>query len=234
MSGTLFLLPTAISTANPAENLPGNFLNTANQLDEFIVENIKTTRRFLRAVGFTKDFDQIPYHILNKHTPSQDIASFLEGAKNGKNIGLFSEAGVPGVADPGASVVELAHRKNLTVKPLSGPSSIFMALSASGFNGQNFAFNGYLPIDAKKRKEKIKQFEQRILKEDQTQIFIEAPYRNNTLAEAFLDSCHPDTMLCIASDITSPDEFIKTLSIKVWKKTKPNLHKKNTVFLLYK
>ncbi|MCF8309510.1 MAG: SAM-dependent methyltransferase [Bacteroidales bacterium] len=234
MSGTLYLLPTALSTANPADSLPAKFLQTVEQLDEFIVENIKTTRRFLRAIGFNKDFDQIPYHVLNKHTPTEDIAFFLEGAKNGKNIGLFTEAGVPGIADPGATVVETAHRQNLTVKPLSGPSSIFMALAASGFNGQNFAFNGYLPIDAKKRKEKIKQFEQRLLKEDQTQIFIEAPYRNNTLLEAFLDTCHPETRLCIASEITAEDEFIKTLSVKAWKKTKPNLHKKNTVFLLYK
>ena len=234
MSGILYLIPTTISQNNPGDTLPANLLQTVETLDEFIVENIKTTRRFLRSIGFSGDFDQIPYHQLNKHTPDNEIPSFLKGLDENKNIGLFSEAGVPCVADPGAVVVKIAHQKEIIVKPLSGPSSIFMALSASGFNGQNFAFNGYLPIDAKKRKEKIKQLENRIYQENQTQIFIEAPYRNKALLDAFADSCRPETLLCIASGITSDTEFIQTKPISAWKKQKPNLHKKNTVFLLYK
>jgi len=234
MSGILYLIPTTISSADPDNALPANLLPTVNLLDEFIVENIKTTRRFLRSIGFKKDFNHIPYHLLNKHTSSEEIPSFLKGMEQGNNIGLFSEAGVPCVADPGAIIVKFAHQKNLTVKPLSGPSSIFMALSASGFNGQNFAFNGYLPIDNKARRDKIRQFEQRVWQEDQTQIFIEAPYRNNAVLDAFLTSCRPQSMLCVASNVSAPDEFIKTLPVYGWKKQKPDLHKKNTVFLLYK
>lgn len=234
MSGVLYLIPTTISPKNPGDTLPANLLQVVEILDEFIVENIKTTRRFLRSIGFSGDFDQIPYHHLNKHTSENDIPSFLKGLDANRNIGLFSEAGIPCVADPGAIVVKIAHQKDIIVKPLSGPSSIFMALSASGFNGQNFAFNGYLPIDAKKRKEKIKQLENRIYQENQTQIFIEAPYRNKVLMDAFAETCRPETMLCIASGITSDEEFIKTKPIAAWQKQKPNLHKKNTVFLLYK
>lgn len=234
MSGILYLIPTTISTADPDDTLPANLLPTVNLLDEFIVENIKTTRRFLRAIGFKKDFDLIPYHLLNKHTSSAEIPTFLKGLEQDKNIGLFSEAGVPCIADPGAIIVKFAHQKKLTVKPLSGPSSIFMALSASGFNGQNFAFNGYLPIENKARKEKIKQFEQRVLQEDQTQIFIEAPYRNNAVLDAFINACRSESMLCVASNVSASDEFIKTLPVSGWKKQKPDLHKKNTVFLLYK
>ncbi len=234
MSGILFLIPTTISSAHPGDTLPKNLLTTVNQLDEFIVENIKTTRRFLRSIGFNKNFDNIPYHLLNKHTKQQEVPAFLKGLEENKNIGLFSEAGIPCVADPGAIVVKKAHQQNAIVRPLSGPSSLLMALSASGFNGQNFAFNGYLPIDAKKRREKIKELEQRIFQENQTQLFIEAPYRNNALMEAFLATCRAETLLCVASNITAPQEFIHTKSISAWRKQKPDLHKKNTVFLLYK
>lgn len=188
----------------------------------------------MRSIGFNKNFDYIPYHLLNKHTKQQEIPAFLKGLEENKNIGLFSEAGIPCVADPGAIVVKMAHQQNATIRPVSGPSSLLMALSASGFNGQNFAFNGYLPIDAKKRREKIKELEQRVFQENQTQLFIEAPYRNNALMEAFLATCRAETLLCVASNVTAPQEFIHTKSIPAWRKQKPDLHKKNTVFLLYK
>lgn len=234
MKGTLFLIPTAISNDNPTEALPIDFVEIVNELDAFIVENIKTTRRFLRSVGYTKDFDQIPYHLLNKHSDSYEMAEALKSLQNGKKVGLLSEAGMPCVADPGAAIVRQAHASDIKVKPVSGPSSIIMALSASGFNGQNFAFNGYLPIEAGKRKDKIKKLEQRIYQEEQTQLFIEAPYRNNALLDALIHVCHPETWLCVASEVTSADEFIQSKPMKAWKKSKPNLHKKNTVFLLYK
>jgi 16S rRNA (cytidine1402-2'-O)-methyltransferase len=157
----------------------------------------------------------------------------LEPLKKGKNIGLFSEAGMPGVADPGATAVCLAHQNNLRVKPLAGPSSIFMALAASGFNGQQFAFNGYLPVDSRKRTQAIRFYEKRMLQEQQTQIFIEAPYRNNQLMKALVNILSPETKLCVASEISAEQEFIKSQKIKAWQHQLPDLNKKNTVFLFY-
>lgn len=234
MKGTLFLIPTTISTDNPTQALPMGLLEIVDELEEFIVENIRTTRRFLRSIGYSKDFDNISYHLINKHSDSFEMDKALRSLQNGKKVGLFSESGMPCVADPGAAVVRQAHLAGIKVKPLSGPSSILMALSASGFNGQNFAFNGYLPIDAGKRKNIIRKLEQRVYQEDQTQIFIEAPYRNNALFDALVSSCQSGTWICVASEITTGAEFIQSKTVKAWKKSKPNLHKKNTVFLLYK
>jgi len=234
MNGTLFLIPTIISDAPHQNVLPQDILNTVNNVEVFIVENIKTTRRHLRKIGFKKDFDQIPYFSLNKHTKPQEIPSFLKAIEEGKNIGLFSEAGTPCIADPGAVVVKIAQEKNYHIKPLVGPSSILLGLMASGFNGQNFAFNGYLPIQPKERDNKIKELESRVYKENQTQIFIEAPYRNNKLLKAFLDNCKSNTMICIANEVTSENEHITTKSVNYWKKHLPDLNKQNTVFLMYK
>ncbi|MEA3504282.1 MAG: SAM-dependent methyltransferase [Bacteroidota bacterium] len=234
MKGTLFLIPTIISDAPYQDVLPQDILTTTNRVDEFIVENIKTTRRYLRKIGFKKDFDQIPYHSLNKHTKPEEIPSFLKALNEGKNIGLFSEAGIPCIADPGAIVVKIAQQNNHHIKPLVGPSSILLSLMASGFNGQNFAFNGYLPIESKERNQKIKALETRVYHEDQTQIFIETPYRNDKLLKAFLDNCRNETLICVATEITSENEKIITRSVKQWKKNLPALHKQNTVFLMYK
>lgn len=233
-TGTLYLIPTPISTQNPESTLPAGFLQVVNQLEVFITENIRTTRRFLRAVGYDKDFDKIPYHLLNKHTQDKDLHSFLDQATAGHPTGLFSEAGMPCIADPGAKVVRIAHEIGIRVVPVNGPSSIVMALAASGFNGQNFAFNGYLPVADNERAQRIKLLENRAAKEDQTQIFIEAPYRNNKMLQALIQNCKPDTRICIASDITGAQEFIKTLPAGSWKKQNLDLHKKNTVFLIYK
>jgi|LZCG01.1.fsa_nt_gb 16S rRNA (cytidine1402-2'-O)-methyltransferase len=232
-NGTLFLFPTTISQHDYRDVLPENMMHYLHQTDVFITENIRTTRRFLRAVGFEGDFDRIPYFILNKHTKDTEIPFFLEPLKKGKNIGLFSEAGMPGVADPGATAVCLAHQNNLRVKPLAGPSSIFMALAASGFNGQQFAFNGYLPVDSRKRTQAIRFYEKRMLQEQQTQIFIEAPYRNNQLMKALVNILSPETKLCVASEISAEQEFIKSQKIKAWQHQLPDLNKKNTVFLFY-
>lgn len=232
--GKLILIPTVISPDTADMVLPKDLLSIINEVDVFITENIKTTRRYLRSIGYTKDFDQIKYYLLNKHTEDKEIPEFLHEAEEGAIVGLFSEAGIPCVADPGAKVVKIAHEKEIVVKPLSGPSSLILALSASGFNGQNFAFNGYLPIQDTARNRKIKELETRIYKEHQTQIFIEAPYRNNKLFKAFLQHCEARTRICIACELTSDQEFIKTLTVAQWKKQTIELHKKNTVFLLYK
>ncbi len=232
--GTLYLLPTPISTDYPDLALPAGYLEIVNGVNVFITENIRTTRRFLRSIGFQKDFDDIPYYLLNKHTSAQELTTFLEPVHKGRDTGLFSEAGMPCIADPGAKIVKMAHEKNINVVPVSGPSSIMLALAASGFNGQNFAFHGYLPVQPTERNRSLKHLESNAIKHDQTQIFIEAPYRNNQILSAIKQSCQPETLLCVASEINSKHEFIKTLPIKSWQKENINLHKKNTVFLLYK
>jgi 16S rRNA (cytidine1402-2'-O)-methyltransferase len=174
------------------------------------------------------------FYVLNEHTKPEEVFNYLEMIEKGKNIGLLSEAGVPCIADPGADIVKIAQEKNIDVIPLIGPSSILLSLMSSGFNGQNFAFLGYLPIDKKQRTDKLKDIERNIYQNNQTQIFIEAPYRNNQLIEAILNTCRNETMLCIACELTTDNEFIKTKSISNWKKTKFDFHKKNTVLLLYK
>ncbi|MGM0565814.1 MAG: SAM-dependent methyltransferase [Bacteroidota bacterium] len=232
--GTLYLLPTPISADYHELALPAGYLDIVNRLEVFITENIRTTRRFLRSIGFQKDFDTIPYYLLNKHTSAQEISTFLDLAMKGAATGLFSEAGMPCIADPGAKIVKMAHEKNVAVVPVNGPSSIMLSLAASGFNGQNFAFHGYLPVQQTERNRSLKALENAAIKQDQTQIFIEAPYRNNQMLSAITQACKPETLLCIASEINSRQEFIKTWPVKTWKEKKINLHKKNTIFLLYK
>ncbi len=183
---------------------------------------------------FTKAFDEVSFHLLNKHTNEGEIGNYLNSNLKGEDTGLLSEAGLPCVADPGASIVRLAHKKNIRVIPLIGPSSIFLALMASGFNGQHFAFKGYLPIDKNARERKIKELESDVYKKDQTQIFIETPYRNMRVFDALLKICSDESMLCIACDVSLETEFIKTLRVKDWRKQIPELHKRPAVFLLYK
>lgn len=231
-NGTVFLIPVFLSETNPNSVFPEDNLSIINRLDNFIVEDIRTARRFLRKVGFDKDFEQVKFYELNKHTDPIEINSFLNDVQKGQDIGLMSEAGIPCVADPGFQVVGLAQQIGIDVKPMIGPSSILLALMGSGFNGQQFVFHGYLPIDKHERRKTILNIENIARKSNQTQIFIETPYRNNKLVADILTICADTTMFCIAADITGKSEYIKTKSISQWKKTKIDLHKKPSVFLL--
>lgn len=230
--GTVFLIPVFLSETKTNSVFPSLNLEVINSLDRFIVEDLRTARRFLRKVGFNKDFDKVKFYELNEHTDSSEIYAYLDDVKIGENIGIMSEAGIPCVADPGFQIVNLAHQMGIQVKPLIGPSSILLALMGSGFNGQQFVFHGYLPIDKHERRKTILNIENTARKTNQTQIFIETPYRNNKLVDDILKLCAANTMLCIAVDITGENEIIKTKSINVWKKNKIDLHKKPTVFLI--
>ncbi len=234
MKGKLYLIPTFLSETDPENVFPGINTKILSSLDIFIVEELRTARRFLRKVGFNKPFEEVTLHLLNEHTDLSKIGNYLDEAEKGKDIGLFSEAGTPCIADPGSEIVKIAHKRDIRVVPLTGPSSIMLALMASGFNGQNFAFIGYLPIDKKEAANKIRQIEKAVYQNNQTQIFIETPYRNNRLFEILLNTCSDSTMICVASDLTSEKEFIKTLSVRDWKYQKPDIHKIPAVFLMYK
>ncbi|MFW5706065.1 MAG: SAM-dependent methyltransferase [Bacteroidota bacterium] len=230
----LYLIPVSLDDAtDPKEVLPEGVLRLMAQLDEFIVENARSARRFLRKAGHAKDFDQVTLHILDKHTPITEASTYLQSLKKGMAVGLLSEAGTPCIADPGAQIVRLCQEQAIKVVPLTGPSSILLALMASGFNGQNFAFNGYLPIHKQELKKKLKELELAALAQDQTQIFIETPYRNNQMLEMIVSVCSESTRLCVAAEITTPREKILTQTIRAWKKQLPDLHKKPTVFLIY-
>jgi 16S rRNA (cytidine1402-2'-O)-methyltransferase len=233
--GILYLIPTTLGdTAETADVLPVKVNHIINTTDEYIVENEKSARHYLKKMGILKPLQEIILHPLNQHTENQEIATYLNSIASGKNIGVISEAGCPGVADPGAEVVKLAHEKNITVVPLVGPSSILLSLMASGFNGQNFAFNGYLPKERNERIKKIKELERLATQRNQTQLFIETPYRNTHLLEDLVANCEKQTKLCIACDVTLPSEFIKTKSISEWKKELPDINKRPTIFLLNK
>ncbi len=231
--GVLYLIPSFLSETEYDNVFPVFNREIILTLDEFIVEELRTARRFLRKIGYKKDFDKTQFHILNEHTDLTVIEKYLKNITSGKDLGLLSEAGTPCIADPGAEIVRIAQQMNVQVVPLIGPSSIFLALMASGFNGQNFVFHGYLPIDKKERKKKIMEIEQNAKKYDQTQIFIETPYRNNQMFQGIIEACASETLLCIACNITGDDESIITKKVKDWRKTEPSLHKKPAVFLLY-
>jgi len=230
--GNLYLIPSFISEAGIPGSLPSFNQEIIKGLDVFIVEELRTARRYLRSVGFSKDFESILFFELNEHTKLSEIGSYLQTVLDGRNAGLISEAGTPCVADPGAELVMLAHQNGIRVIPLTGPNSIILALMASGLNGQKFIFHGYLPIDKAERKQAIKSLEKDIQTFGRTQIFIEAPYRNVALFEALISNCSNDIKLCIACNITSTDEFIQTKTIGEWRKGKPEIHKKPAVFLL--
>jgi len=233
--GKLYLLPTTISDGDWQSTIPQFVRDISIELQHYVVEDVRTARRYLRKIGSKQDFDSMDFFILNKHTQAMDIPSFIKPCLEGNDMGLLSEAGVPCVADPGNEVVKVARQKGIQVIPMVGPSSIIMSLMASGFNGQNFAFIGYLPIDKFARARYLKTLEDRINKEDQTQIFIEAPYRNQKLFEEMLLKLSPNTKLCIAREISGEKELIEVHSIQEWKKTrKPDIQKQNTIFLLYK
>lgn len=234
MAGILYLIPTTLGENPPLEVLPISVKKVVEDIDEFIVENEKNARRFIKRLTPKKSQPKLTLHLLNKYTDERSIPEFLQSCEKGNAIGLLSDAGVPAVADPGANIVRLAHKRGIKVVPLVGPSSITLAMMSSGLNGQNFAFNGYLPIDQKERKAEIKRLEKLSAERNQSQIFIETPYRNNKLLEDLSQQLHPDTLLCVACDITLPSEFIKTLEAKEWKFVKEDFHKRPAIFILHK
>ncbi len=234
MAGTLYLIPTTLGNTPENNTLPEYTLEILRSLDVLMVENIRSATSFLQWVGNTIPEYEIEFYPLNKNTPDQEIFSFLKPLKQGKNAGILSEAGAPAVADPGAKLVKMAHQNGIKVVPLVGPSSILLALMASGFNGQEFAFHGYLPMDQNKRRSMISQLEGESRRHGRTQIFMEAPYRNNELLKDILDICTSVTRLCTATDITLLSEEIISKHISDWKSDKlPNLHKRPTIFILY-
>lgn len=232
--GTLYLIPVPLADNVAAKSFTPYLVDTINQINEYIVENSKTARKFLKEAGLKIPQSDLIIHDYGKHNRDNNQNDFFAGLLAGKNMGLMSEAGCPGVADPGAEIVALAHQKGIKVVPLVGPSSILLAIMASGFNGQSFAFHGYLPIDKVQRASKIKELENHSEKNDQTQLFIETPFRNNPMLEEILKTCKPQTKLCIACNITADDEFIQTKTVANWKKQIPELHKKPVIYLLFK
>ncbi|WP_203256994.1 SAM-dependent methyltransferase [Hyunsoonleella ulvae] len=232
--GKLFLIPTTLGDTPPLEVLPISIKKTIEDVSIFIVENEKTARRFIKKISPKKSQPSLEIFLLNKFTQPIELPEFLEPCLKGKNVGLLSEAGCPGVADPGADVVKLAHEKDIQVVPLVGPSSILLAVMGSGLNGQSFTFNGYLTIDKNERKKEIKYLERLSFDKNQSQIFIETPYRNNKLLDDICATVSGDTNVCVACDITLPSEYIKTLPAKVWSKKKVDLHKRPTIFIIHK
>ncbi|MDO5665987.1 MAG: SAM-dependent methyltransferase [Bacteroidia bacterium] len=230
----LYLIPTTLGDTPIDRVLPSYNTLVISDLRYFIVENVRTARRFLKQCNKEIDIDSLTFYELNQHTDRQHISEYLKAIRQGHSVGIISEAGCPAIADPGADVVAIAQSEGIKVVPLVGPSSLLMAIMASGFNGQSFAFHGYLPIDANERIKKLKQLEARAYNEDQTQLFIETPYRNHKLADDILQQCKPQTRLCIAMNISCDDEYIVTRSVKDWKGKLPDMHKKPCVFLIYR
>jgi len=234
VSGTLYLIPVPLADNAAAKSFTPYLSDTINQIREYIVENEKTARKFLKEAGLTIPQSELSIHDYGKHNRDVNINSFFIGLTAGHDVGLMSEAGCPGVADPGSEIVAEAHRRGIKVVPLVGPSSILLALMASGFNGQSFTFHGYLPIDKVERAKKIKELELLASRFNQTQLFIETPFRNNPMLEEILRSCTAKTRLCIACNLTAEDEFVQTKTIAEWKQKIPDLHKRPTIFLLFR
>lgn len=232
--GKLYVIPNMLGETEPLEVLPLSIKRTIEQVDDYIVESEKAARKFIKKINSGKSQPSLRIFLLNKYTDAAELQHYLEPCLNGKSMGLLSDAGCPGVADPGAVIVNLAHQKNITVVPLVGPSSILLAMMASGMNGQSFAFNGYLSIDRNDRKKEIKKFEKISGDTGQTQIFIETPYRNDKLFSDFLSILNNATLLCIACDLTLPTEYIKTMTVAEWKTENPDLHKRPSIFIIQK
>jgi 16S rRNA (cytidine1402-2'-O)-methyltransferase len=230
--GTLYLIPVPLAENASGKSFTPYLSDTINHIKEYIVENSKTARRFLKEAGLQTPQSELLLHDYGKHDRDGNLNDFFNGLMAGKDVGLMSEAGCPGIADPGADIVALAHQKGIKVVPLVGPSSILLALMASGFNGQSFTFHGYLPIDKVQRSQKIKELENLSEKNKQTQLFIETPFRNNPMLEEILRTCNPQTKLCIACNLTADDEMVQTKIVADWKKQVPDLHKKPVIFLL--
>jgi 16S rRNA (cytidine1402-2'-O)-methyltransferase len=232
--GKLYLIPTTMGDCDPMDVLPQTIKRSIDFIDYYIVENDKTARKSIKQVSPEKKQSDLILFVLNKHTEVKEHLDFIQPLLEGKNVGLMSEAGCPGVADPGAVIVKLAHDQGIQVVPLVGPSSILLAMMASGMNGQSFTFHGYLPIEKEEKKASFKSLEKISFEKNQSQIFIETPYRNNKLLEDLLQTLHPETHLCVATDITLPTEYIKTKKIAAWKKETIDLHKRPTIFIIHK
>ena len=236
--GKLYLIPVTLDTSDsitdPMDVLPQTVKRAVALIDDYIVENEKTARKFIKSIQPEKVQATLRLSALNKRTELSEHSKMIQPCLEGKNVGLMSEAGCPGVADPGAAIVKMAHEKGIQVVPLVGPSSILLAMMGSGMNGQSFAFNGYLPIEKGEKKTALKSFETLSQQKNQSQLFIETPYRNNKLLEDLLQALQPSTHLCIAADITLPTEYIKTLRVQDWKKTKIDLHNRPTIFIIHK
>ena len=232
--GKLYLLPVPISDDGVNHFIPEYNLTIVRGLTDFIAEDAKTARKFLKWFSYPK-IEAAEIVLLNEHTKTNNMLELIQPLMEGKNVGLMSDAGCPGIADPGAEVVKLAHQKNIEVIPLVGPSSIVLSIMASGFNGQNFAFVGYLPIDKPLRLKRIKELELLVVKQQQAQFFIETPYRNEQLFEALLSSLSPETRIFIGKDITGADQFLQSKTVFEWAKSaKPNINKVPVVFGIYK
>ena len=231
----LYLIPVPLGDTPVEQVLPSYNREVIAGIRHFIVENVRSARRFLKKSNPDICIDDLTFYELNRHTEATEVSGFLEPLRRGYATGVISEAGCPAVADPGADVVAIAQRKGLRVIPLVGPSSMILAVMASGFNGQSFAFNGYLPIDPAERTKRIKMLEQRVYTEHQTQLFIETPYRNAKMFEEILRTCRPQTRLCVAAGITCKEEYIRTRTVQEWKKhSLPDLSKVPAIFLIYK
>ncbi|CAN5153966.1 SAM-dependent methyltransferase [soil metagenome] len=233
-TGKLYLIPTTLGDSNPIEVLPYSIRKLIERIDHYIVENEKTARKSIKLVVPKKKQQSLHLSPLNKFTPGESLPGFLDPCKEGLDVGLLSEAGCPGIADPGAEIVKLAHKMGIRVVPLVGPSSILLAMMGSGMNGQSFTFHGYLPIDKKERKQEVKNLERISAERNQAQIFIETPYRNNNLLEDLVQSLHPSTNLCVACDLTLSTEYIMTKAAGEWARTKVDLNKRPTIFIIQK
>ncbi len=231
---SLYLIPTPLGTTSLEKIFPSYNIEIINRLNHFVVENVRTARRFLKQISQERNINEVKFYLLNEHSSKEELSCLLEPLYNGFDLGLMSEAGCPAVSDPGADLVALAHKNDFTVIPLIGPSSVLLSLMASGFNGQNFEFVGYLPVQSEERIKTLRRLEAKVYAENQTQIFIETPYRNMKMLETILKVCQPSTQLCIAADVTLESEFIKTKSIGEWRKNLPDLQNKPCIFLLYK
>jgi 16S rRNA (cytidine1402-2'-O)-methyltransferase len=231
---TLYLIPTSLGECSFDKILPTQNTQIVTDLKHFVVEDVRTARRFLKKANSAIEINDLTFYVLNQHTTPEELSSFLSPMFAGHDLGVLSEAGCPAIADPGADVVAMAQKNNFTVVPLVGPSSILLSLMASGFNGQSFAFVGYLPIQPADRAKMLRKLENRAYTENQSQIFIETPYRNMKMLEEILQVCQPNTRLCIAVDITLETEFIKTKTVKEWKTQLPDLSKRPCIFLIYK
>jgi len=231
MSGKIYLIPVTLGGDDFLKVIPDKVLSLTRELRYFIAEDIRSARRYLRLIDKRFPIDDSHFFELNEHTGEEDISHYLEPAINGFDIGVISEAGLPGIADPGARIVALAHRMKLTVSPLSGPSSIILALISSGLNGQAFTFNGYLPVRPDERSARLKEIEKRA-GEGFAQIFMETPYRNQKMFESIISVCRGDTMLTVASELTLPSESIRTMKISEWKKEHPELKDKLVVYVM--
>lgn len=230
--GNLYLIPCPLGEVSPLEVLPLSVKNSIEKIDHYIVEHEKNARRFIKSIVPEKQQSDLKIQEINKFTNESEIPPMLNPCLEGFDVGIISDAGCPGIADPGARAVHYAHEKGIKVVPLVGPSSLLLAMMASGFNGQNFAFNGYLPIDKGERKTELKRLEKLSKDFDQSQLFIETPYRNNQMLQSLTENLSAQTKICVACDITLPSEYIKTAPVELWKKIKVDLHKRPTLFII--